>query len=536
MYKVYCDGALLYDPRVEELQLFEKKVSLEINKTGAFDFTIYPSHPLYNRIFRLKSSIEVYQDSFLLFRGRVLDDEVNFFNAKRVICEGDLAFLNDGIIRPYDYSGSVSGFLQFIVDTYNAQVEPEKRFTLGNVTVIDPNDYITRSSINAETAWDAITDKLVDMLGGYIMVRRVDGVNYLDYLVDSEHRSLQEITLGENLLDLTKNIKGQDIITALIPYGTRLDDAAGNQTDNRLTIADVNGGVDYVHNQEAVDLYGWIFGTSTWDYVAVPQNLLTKANAELARRINLNVAVEVNAVDLSMTDDEIDEFRFFEYVKVNSPAHLLTNYMLVTKLDIDMDNPQNNKLTLGLDYDTFTEKQVATEKIIKNLDAEVKETQTSLSNTIAQVQTTWQSNIAQSANEIRTEVARNYVATTDFSTYKESVSTQFKQTSDSFDFTFNDLVTQINTLGGETRAQFEDITKYIRFVNGGIVLGQVGNEITLQIQNDRIRFLHSGSEVAYFSNNKLYVTDIEVLNSIKIGNFAFIPRANGSLDFKKVVN
>jgi hypothetical protein len=45
MYKVYCDGALLYDPRVEELQLFDKKVSLEVNKTGAFDFTIYPSHP-----------------------------------------------------------------------------------------------------------------------------------------------------------------------------------------------------------------------------------------------------------------------------------------------------------------------------------------------------------------------------------------------------------------------------------------------------------------------------------------------------------
>jgi hypothetical protein len=210
--------------------------------------------------------------------------------------------------------------------------------------------------------------------------------------------------------------------------------------------------------------------------------------------------------------------------------------MLVTKLDIDLDNPQNNKLTLGLDYDTFTEKQVSTEKVIKNLDAEVKETQTSLSNTIAQVETTWQSNITQSANEIRTEVAHNYVATTDFSTYKESVSTQFKQTSDSFDFTFDELVTQINTLDGETRAQFNDITKYIRFVNGDIVLGQVGNEITLQIQNDRIRFLQSGAEVAYFSNNKLYVTDIEVLNSIKIGNFAFIPRANGSLDFKKVVN
>lgn len=536
MYKVYCDGALLYDPRVEDLQLFDKKISLAVNKTGGFDFTIYPSHPSYNRIFRLKSTIEVYQDNYLLFRGRVLDDEVDFYNAKRVLCEGDLSFLNDGIIRPYNYTGSVEGFLQFIVDSYNAQVDVEKQFTFGTVTVTDPNDYITRSSINAASAWDVINDKLIDMLGGYIMVRRENGINYLDYLVDSDYRSLQEITLGENLLDLTKNIKGQDIITAMIPYGTRLDDAEGNQTDNRLTIESVNGGVDYVFNQEAVDIYGWIFGTATWDDVTVPQNLLTKANAELSRRINLNVSIEVNAIDLSMTDAEIDEFRFFEYIKVNSPAHLPTDYMLVAKLDIDMDNPQNNKLTLGLDYDTFTDKQVSTEKVIKNLDADVKETQTSLSNSIAQVETTWQSNIEQSAEQIRSEVARDYIATTDFATYQESVSTQFSQTSDSFNFTFSELVTQINTLDGEARAQFEDITKYIRFVNGDIVLGQVGNEITLQIQNDRIRFLQSGAEVAYFSNNKLYVTDIEVLNSIKIGNFAFIPRANGSLDFKKVVN
>ncbi len=536
MYKVYCDGALLYDPRVEELQLFDKKISLEVNKTGAFDFTIYPSHPLYNRIFRLKSSIEVYHDNYLLFRGRVLDDEIDFYNAKKVICEGDMAFLNDGIIRPYAYAGSVTGFLQFVIDSYNAQVGEEKQFVLGNVTVTDPNDYITRSSINPDSSWNVITDKLVNMLGGYILVRRENGINFLDYLVDSEYRSLQEITLGENLLDLTRNIKGQDIITALIPYGTRLDDSDGNQTDNRLSIVDINNGVDYVFNQEAVAAYGWIFGTETWDDVTVPQNLLTKANAELARRINLNVSVEVNAIDLSMTDAEIGEFRFFEYVKVNSPAHLLTDYMLVTKLDIDMDNPQNNKLTLGLDYDTFTEKQVSTEKVIKNLDAEVKETQTSLSNSIAQVETTWQSNIEQSANEIRSEVAQNFVATTDFSTYQETVSTQFTQTSDSFNFTFNELVQQINTFDGETRAQFEYITKYIRFVVGGIVLGHVGNEITLQIQHDRIRFLQSGAEVAYFSNNKLYVTDIEVLNSIKIGNFAFIPRSNGSLDFKKVVN
>ena len=120
VYTVYCDNELLFDPRIDELAIFEKKIALEVNKTGSFDFKIYPSHPMYDRIKRLKSSIEVYQDAHMVFRGRVLDDTQDFNNAKDVICEGDLAFLNDGIIRPYTYSGSVSGFLSYILVEYNA--------------------------------------------------------------------------------------------------------------------------------------------------------------------------------------------------------------------------------------------------------------------------------------------------------------------------------------------------------------------------------------------------------------------------------
>ena len=101
------------------------------------------------------------------------------------------------------------------------------------------------------------------------------------------------------------------------------------------------------YDQAAVDAYGWIFDTKTWDDVTVGGNLLTKAAAELASRINLSVSLDVSAIDLSMTDDQIDKFRFFEYVKVNSPAHQLNDFMLIQKLTIDMDNPQNNKLTLG---------------------------------------------------------------------------------------------------------------------------------------------------------------------------------------------
>ena len=48
----------------------------------------------------------------------------------------------------------------------------------------------------------------------------------------------------------------------------------------------------------------------------------------------------------------------------------------------------------------------------------------------------------------------------------------------------------------------------IRFVDGNIILGEDGNQITLKIQNDRISFLENGVEVAYFANRKLYVNEV----------------------------
>lgn len=530
VYTVYCDNELLFDPRVDELAIFDKKIALEVNKTGSFDFKIYPSHPMYDRIKRLKSSIEVYQDAYMVFRGRVLDDKLDFNNAKDVICEGDLAFLNDGIIRPYSYSGSVSGFLSYILNEYNAQVEVAKRFVLGNVTVTDPNDYIVRSSIAASRAWDVVNDKLIKNLGGYIRIRRSGGINYVDYLEDSTMQSLQEIKLGENLLDLNKEIKGQDIVTALIPYGAKL----GNDTDERLTISDVNGGNDYVYDQAAVDAYGWIFDTKTWDDVTVDGNLLTKAAAELASRINLNVSLDVSAIDLSMTDDQIDKFRIFEYVKVNSPAHQLNEFMLIQKLTIDMDNPQNNKLTLGAQYATFSESQLNTEKAIENVTNNISETTTKTQNYVTEQITTLNSNIEQAAGAIRTEVAETYTSKSELNEYKESVSTQFTQTSNDFTFTFSELRQFIDNVDGDQQTQFQEIRKFIQFLDGDIILGEVGHPLKLKIENDRIAFILNGVEGAYWANGNFYITDLRVLTSIRIGNYAFIPRTNGNLSFKWV--
>ena len=142
--------------------------------------------------------------------------------------------------------------------------------------------------------------------------------------------------------------------------------------------------------------------------------------------------------------------------------------------------------------------------------------------------------IQQNQEEILMTALQEYVSTGDFDTFKQTVSTQFSQTADAFNFNFNNITSQINTINGTTQAQFQEISKYIRFENGNIILGEAGNEITLKIENDRISFLQNNSEVAYLSNNKLVVTDGEFLNSLIIGNFAWKPRENGNLSLVKI--
>ncbi|MDO5741789.1 MAG: phage tail spike protein [Vagococcus sp.] len=980
MYRVELDGETLHDPRLKDYDIFTPKLKLEVNKAGAFDFKVYPSHPLYNRIFKLKSIIEVYQDSTLLFRGRVLDDEMDFNKAKMVICEGELAYFNDSILRPYEFTGSVTDYLKLIINQHNSQVQAARRFTLGNVTVTDPNDYIVRSDSTYPKTWDVVENKLIKSLGGYLMVRREKGVNYIDYLEDSNRKSLQKIELGKNLLDLATQSSASEVYTAILPLGAELKNEDGEETGERLTIESVNGGKDFIQDDEAVQKYGFIMKVGDWTDVTIASNLLRKARQELAQLVRLSLTLELTAVDLSMIDVNIDEFRVFEYVDVLSEPHGVNESLLVEKMELNLTSPANNKITIGRQQKSLTETQIETDKVVGNIqvikgpkgdkgdpgakgndgipgkdgvglkstaidyalstsgtakpvngwtasvpslikgqylwtrtvwaytdnttetgysvtyiskdgnsgsdglpgkdgvgikkttieyanstngvtkpttgwtttipsvpngnylwtrttwtytdntaetgysvarmgangpkgDQGIKGepgadgksqyvhirysenangsnmTDTPQSNTVyiglanttsptapatnasytwskfkgepgqqgspgipgapgtdgqttytwvkyadndkgsgmsdspdgklyiglafnkttqtesstasdytwslmpqnieiggvnllvgsdkewtasgtreffttfdlapifekygldemyslsldlkskdiskfnrvqvymqngggtkynfinravevteeykrfkfeglkpklssstqtaahlafygtydtgnmpvvknikleqgnvatpwskapedweaeinnkadneyvTEVTTTLNTTIEEAIDGIRTEVEKVYTAKSEFETYQETVSTQFEQTSEQFNFTFNELIEQITKLDDDTQAQFMEIVKYIRFVNGNIILGQVGNELELKIQNNRIQFLQGGAEVAYFSNNKLYVTDGEFINSLKLGNFAFMPRENGSLDFKKVVN
>lgn len=534
MYRVYCDGLPIYNDKLEGLKIFSPSLDLELNKTGSFFFTLYPDHPYYGSIQKLNSIITVYQEDYLLFRGRVLDDEIGFYNERKVTCEGELAFLLDSIKRPYDFTGSVAEYLALLLDSHNAQVDETKRFILGNVTVTDPNDYIVRSNIDYTDTWKEMNDKLLTLLGGFLSVRHADGVAYLDYLADFALLSPQKIEFGKNLLDQKRIIKGADVATVVIPLGAKLKDAEGKDTDKRLTIETVNGGADFIEDAAAISQYGTIVKTVIFDDVTIAENLKAKGQAYLSSLVKLPESIELTAADLATVSTSFSSFHLGTYVDVVSKPHGLNQKFLVRKLSINLLDPAANKLTLGGVFEGLAASLKGLTDTQGKIINEISESVRKASEAVYNVEQNLESSIRQSEENIKATVAESYYLKDETDALVSSVSTTIEQTKESVEIQFNQFNADLEAVANGTDAEFEEIRKYIRFVDGSILLGQVGNELELKISNDRISFLQDDTEVAYFSDNKLYVTDGHFINALQIGDFAFIPRANGNLSFKRL--
>lgn len=354
MYRVYCNNSPLYDLRDEDLVLISPIVKIGENTAGSFEFSILPKHPHYEEVNELTSVITAYDADEEIFCGRVVEITKDLYNRKKVICEGELAYFNDSIQRPARYQGlTVRGYLETLVNIHNQQVKNQgidKTFKVGAVTVQDKNDYVYKYT-NWESTLEVIKTDLLKTYGGYLRIRKENGVRYLDYLADYPNTNTQVIEFGSNLLDFTHDMVASDIVTAVIPLGARLEDVTEVEgLDAYLTIKDVNGGVDYVYSQEAVKSYGWIFKTVKWDDVHVADNLLKKGNEYLTDIQFAQITLTVSAVDLHMLHVDMERIKVLDEIRVTSSPNGLDRFFPVSEMTIYLDKPSNNKLTLGTSY------------------------------------------------------------------------------------------------------------------------------------------------------------------------------------------
>lgn len=156
-----------------------------------------------------------------------------------------------------------------------------------------------------------------------------------------------------------------------------------------------------------------------------------------------------------------------------------------------------------------------------------------------------QSAIETKANEITSKVSETYVSNSAFEHYQNTVSSKFTQTKNDFTWSINQSVTdakneisgQIDSVNGRVdglKQTTDNVNSYMSFDNDGLTLGKSDSAFKTKITNEEWSIQKNGAKVTYINDQTMYITDGQFTQSLKIGAFGFVPRANGSLDFKKV--
>lgn len=381
-YTVTYDGEFLFDPYGDDV-ITDSTVSGEVNAAVYFDFTIESTHRLYDKIEEKAGIVKVYSDKKLLFMGEITDIQEDFYGSKQVSCVDPRDHLNDVLLRPYStVSGeqpntapsSVDGYFQWLVDRYNAGTLNQKfHFQVGvnQGAYLDKNNYIYRSSEQLPSVGSELEDKILDSLGGYLTLTYPEGIPTLNLYADVHQANTQIIDFGVNLIDFTKTTGTNEQYTAIRPEGgtPEKDSDDPNAPDPEpTTIESLGDGVtsvdsdyvkkgDVVYCQSAVNRYGYREYSWTDSDTTDPQDLLEKAIADLKKKIEPKLTIEVKAVDMALFMEGYDHLECGQVARVRSKPHDIDEYLLVSSMDIDLKDPSQTKYTLGQAFDSLTGEQ-----------------------------------------------------------------------------------------------------------------------------------------------------------------------------------
>lgn len=371
MYTIHADGQLLFDSLSEKPEdiALSPKLSLDVNKAGSLSFVLPPGNRMHGSLKKLKSVLTVEQGGAQIARGRVMETEGDFYNQQNVYCEGDKSFLLDSIYEPGSLSGKVRDFFRELISNHNEQVDAEKRFTVGIVDAVDANlDMQADSRTETRVYWntlDMIEDSLLNVYGGYLRTRKEGNTHYIDWVSQYGDLNAQPIEFSVNMLDLTDKVDASEVFTVLIPLGASEIGEDGEYTDP-LTIATVNGGLNYIQDDAAVATYGKIWRTKTWSYIEDPAQLLAKGREYLKTGIAFET-LTLKAVDMHFTNGNVQPIRLGDKVRILSNPHGLDKVMTCTQMEIDLVNPENTVYTFGEKPRTLTENFVKAEEEVEVL-------------------------------------------------------------------------------------------------------------------------------------------------------------------------
>lgn len=551
MYRLTYEDYILYDPRLatpeDRLIIRDPKVHLAVDKAGEMSFLLQPEHPYVDKLRKMSGVVELTDGATPIYRGRITRDTIDFYGVHTVETEGLLACLNDSIIEPFAYpedftedtgyqeaaaSGNVVEYLFcWLLGQHNAQVSAEQQLKPGTCTVTDPNNYITRSSTDYQTTMEAIRGKLFgSSLGGHLLIRYEADGNYLDYYADLPLTNTQPVEFAANLLDMTTELDGTDIYTAILPLG-KDGLTIAELPDTDLTDDLVKNG-KIIYSKSGIAAHGRITRCIKWDDVTVPANLQTKAKAALADNgLAMPETITVRAVDLGW-QDAVQHFRIGRMTLLASTPHgYRTSYPLL-ELSPDILDPGNTQITMGATRATYTGTQIEedrrrdeeTNRREENIKEDTRQQMDQVIRSTSQQITDLQRNV----DSIILSALERYVETGDFESYKEEVSTKLSVLTDQLSIDITRITERIDDVDGDLQSKYSEITKAFRFTSEGLIIGESGNEILLRLDNDVLQFVRNNTPELQITAEGVEAMRIKV-SILCIGNVVWMEDENGDV-------
>lgn len=275
------------------LALMNPKVHLAVDSAGTFECALNPNSPgIPDTVLeRMATKVMVVEhkdinnlQNKIIFYGRVLSIEEDFYNTPSLYCEGAFSFFNDTVIMPgknlsrrwdpdeecYKYRTPKEALIE-VIGEHNAAVTKGDQ-ELGLKFSINPNDMIVtmKDDIFSAKAKDG-SDKTIDdftvdtytstlevlnelkkTFGGHFRIRYIESSNpdvqmatpVLDWIADMAEASPDAdtnpksyISFGQNLLDFTKKRDGTNIVNAVFLTGKKVNSKDANVIGREIDIA-----------------------------------------------------------------------------------------------------------------------------------------------------------------------------------------------------------------------------------------------------------------------------------------------------------
>ena len=407
LYKDHSDevGTVIHSPYISDLKVSGGQIGYVLGAIHDFKFIININNPAWTRIEPLKTIIKVTDviKNEVIFEGRALQPRSRMAQdgtfSKEIVCESLLAYLVDSSQRHAEiHDTTISDFLQIILDNHNRQVEDHKKVVLGEVTVTNPTDNVYRY-LGYENTYETIKDKLVDRVGGFLQLRRVSGFLYLDYLADvGEYVESTPIRLAHNMQSINYEVDPTEVITRLVPLGENLeseDEEAADASQARLTIEDINGGIDFLDDLALQKAFGIVEKQVTWDDVTTPQRLMTNGLNFLRDQKAAITRFEVDSTNSYLIGKDIASFELGNYHNLINPIIDVNEKVQIIEKRIDINNPQKSSLKIGDKFRTITEYQAG----LRNTKKEVADLKS-----IVHSQTRKVSDLSKASKEAQDEI------------------------------------------------------------------------------------------------------------------------------------